>query len=209
DVVQRRTFIGSGAAIGGMGLLAACTDSDSAGGGPSDSGGSDGAGSDGPASGSATRPRIGLAGIHIESSTFSPQLSSEDDFTVSRGTEEILDRFPFFDADSPSGQALREAADYVGVLHARASPGGALETEVYEGWKQEITEGLAAAHEEDPLDGFFFDIHGAMSVDGMDDAEGDLITAIRDVIGPDVVVGTAMDPHEIGRASCRERGDRT
>src|SRR5690625_7893381 len=54
----------------------------------------------------------------------------------------------------------------------------------YEGWKQEITEGLAAAHEEAPLDGFFYDIHGAMSVDGMEDAEGDL---------------------KIGRASCRER----
>ncbi|MGO2756568.1 MAG: M81 family metallopeptidase, partial [Brachybacterium alimentarium] len=44
-------------------------------------------------------------------------------------------------------------------------------------------------------DGFFFDIHGAMSVEGLEDAEGGLITAIRSVIGPDVVVGTAMDLH--------------
>src|SRR5690625_5814406 len=34
-----------------------------------------------------------------------------------------------------------------------------------------------------------------MSVVGLDDAEGDLITAIRSVISPDTVVGTAMDLH--------------
>lgn len=141
------------------------------------------------------RPRIGIAGIAIESSTFTPYRSSAADFEVRRGTGAILDRYPFFAGDSPTGQALREAADYVGVLHARALPGGQLVREVYEGWTQEICEGLAAAHAEQPLNGFFFDIHGAMSVEGLVDAEGDLICAIRAVIGPDVVVGTAMDLH--------------
>ncbi|MFC0674430.1 M81 family metallopeptidase [Brachybacterium hainanense] len=142
-----------------------------------------------------TRPRIGLAGIAIESSTFTPYRSSEKDFEVRRGTEEMLQRFPFFQDGSATGTALREAADYVGVLHARALPGGQLLAPTYDAWKAEILEGLAAAHAEAPLDGLFFDIHGAMSVEGMDDAEGDLITAIRGVIGPDVVVGTAMDLH--------------
>ncbi|MDN5899700.1 MAG: M81 family metallopeptidase [Brachybacterium sp.] len=129
--------------------------------------------------------RIGIAGIAIESSTFTPYRSGADDFEVRRGTAEILDRYPF---ELPP-------AEYVGVLHARALPGGQLDREVYEGWKAEIVEGLAAATAEAPLDGFFFDIHGAMSVVGLDDAEGDLLTAIRAVIGPGVVVGTAMDLH--------------
>ena len=65
---------------------------------------------------------------------------------------------------------------------ARARPaGGVVERGAYDAWKAEILEGLAAAG---PLDGLFFDIHGAMSVQGMDDAEGDLINAIRGVIGP-------------------------
>src|SRR5690625_3565702 len=175
-------------------------------------------------------PRIGIAGIAIESSTFTPYRSGEADFEVRRGTAEILDRYPFFTgvhdpgsapgppstsrldppsetgADSPSarsgagdppvsGQALREAAEYVGVLHARALPGGQLDRDTYEGWKAEIVAGLSAATETAPLDGLFFDIHGAMSVVGLDDAEGDLITAIRSVISPDTVVGTAMDLH--------------
>lgn len=148
-----------------------------------------------PHSSAHHRPRIGIAGIAIESSTFTPYRSSTEDFEVRRGTAQILDRYPFFTDGSASGHALREAADYVGVLHARALPGGQLVREVYEGWKQEICEALAAAHAEAPLDGFYFDIHGAMSVEGLEDAEGDLISAIRELIGPDVVVGTAMDLH--------------
>src|SRR5690625_2363081 len=135
--------------------------------------------------GSIVSPRIGIAGIAIESSTFTPYRSGQDDFEVRRGTAEILDRYPF---EPP-------AAEYVGVLHARALPGGALERDPYEGWKAEIVAGLSAATETAPLDGFVFDIHGAMSVVGLDDAEGDLITAIRSVISPDTVVGTAMDLH--------------
>ncbi|ASK65878.1 microcystin degradation protein MlrC [Brachybacterium avium] len=130
-------------------------------------------------------PRIGIAGIAIESSTFTPYRSGADDFEVRRGTAEILDRYPF----------QVPPAEYVGVLHARALPGGQLDRAVYEGWKAEIVEGLAAAMAQAPLDGLFFDIHGAMSVVGLDDAEGDLITAIRGVIGAEVVVGTAMDLH--------------
>src|SRR5699024_9382607 len=140
-------------------------------------------------------PRIALAGIAIESSTFTPYRSSATDFEVRRGTPEILDRFPFFTDGSETGRQLREAAEYVGVLHARALPGGQLDRGAYEGWKAEIVDGLAAAVEEAPLDGFFFDLHGAMSVVGLDDAEGDLIRAIRAVIGPGTVVGTAMDLH--------------
>ncbi len=151
-------------------------------------------------------PRIAIAGIAIESSTFTPHLSTAEDFEVRRGTEQVLDRYPFFAAAAEpasepggaphlSGAALREAAEYIGILQARALPGGQLVREAYESWKAEIVDGLAAAQAAAPLDGFFFDIHGAMSVVGLDDAEGDLITAIRAAIGPEVVVGAAMDLH--------------
>jgi len=185
-ILHRRTFLGAGAAVGTFGLLAGCTTDPNSDGG---SGSSDGG------TGSAIRPRIGIAGISLEASTFSPQTTPEAAFTVRRGTEEVLDQYSFLQESSPFGQAQREAADYVGVLTARSSPGGALEAQAYEGWKQEIVDGLASAQDEAPLDGFFFDIHGAMSVVGLEDAEGDLITAIRNVLGSDVVVGAIMDPH--------------
>ena len=40
-----------------------------------------------------------------------------------------------------------------------------------------------------------FDIHGAMSVEGIEDAEGDLIKRIREVVGTDVIISTSMDLH--------------
>ena len=46
-----------------------------------------------------------------------------------------------------------------------------------------------------PLDGLFFDIHGAMSVQGIDDPEGDFIKKIRDVIGTKTLISTSMDLH--------------
>ena len=46
-----------------------------------------------------------------------------------------------------------------------------------------------------PYDGLYFDIHGAMSVKGLDDPEGDLITRIRQVIGYKTLISTSMDLH--------------
>ncbi len=46
-----------------------------------------------------------------------------------------------------------------------------------------------------PLDGLYFDIHGAMSVTGTDDPEGDFIERIRKVIGTKTIISTSMDLH--------------
>src|SRR5690606_5441981 len=46
-----------------------------------------------------------------------------------------------------------------------------------------------------PLDGVFLDLHGAMSVVGTDDAEGDLVAAIREVVGPEPMLSASMDLH--------------
>ncbi len=54
---------------------------------------------------------------------------------------------------------------------------------------------LEALKENLPYDGLFFDIHGAMSVEGLDDPEGDMITRIRAVIGNKTLISTSMDLH--------------
>jgi microcystin degradation protein MlrC len=46
-----------------------------------------------------------------------------------------------------------------------------------------------------PLDGFFFDVHGAMIVMGMDDAEADLAASIRELVGDACVISAGMDLH--------------
>ncbi|GAA0575261.1 M81 family metallopeptidase [Kribbella sandramycini] len=73
--------------------------------------------------------------------------------------------------------------------------------EVYEGFAAEIVERIGSAG---PLDGLFFDIHGAMSVVGRVDAEADLAARVRAALGDGVLVSTSMDLH--GNVS-RELGE--
>jgi microcystin degradation protein MlrC len=128
-----------------------------------------------------TRHRIAIGGIHIESSTFSPHRSGPSDFTVVRGAE-LLARY----------DELSDHVDWLPLVHARALPGGAVERDFYESLKDELLRELRDAF---PLDGVFLDIHGAMSVVGMTDAEGDLATAVREVVGPGALMSASMDPH--------------
>lgn len=132
--------------------------------------------------------RIGIGGIAIESSTFSPLPSTIDDFTIQRGGE-IVAGYPYFENGVFEG---RTDVEWYGTLKARSMPGGPVLAESYEVMKAELLESLRASL---PLDGFFYDIHGAMTVQGLDDAEGDLITAIRETVGPACVVSTGMDLH--------------
>jgi microcystin degradation protein MlrC len=129
--------------------------------------------------------RIAVGGIHIESSTFSPHLSTAADFEVTRG-DALLARYDWLT------QPWAADVEWIPLVHARALPGGAVEPAAYEAWAAEIAERLAAAG---PLDGMLLDFHGAMSVVGRDDAEGDLITTIRSVLGPQPYVSAAMDLH--------------
>lgn len=132
-------------------------------------------------------PRIAIAGIAIESSTFSPALSTEEMFRKLSG-EDLMNRYPFL----REGESMRERARWFPAMTAAATPGGAVTRQAYESLVGQILERLRA---DMPYDALFFDIHGAMSVVGMDDPEGDLIIRIRELIGTAPIISTSMDPH--------------
>ena len=141
--------------------------------------------------GGLTRPRIGIGGISIESSTFSPHVSGDEAFTIRTGAE-LIGYYPFLEA----GRDLADAAEWVPIHHGRSLPGGAVAPETYQRMKSAIVDGIRESiRESGPFDGFFFDIHGAMSVIGMTDAEGDLAIAVREALGPDTLISTSMDLH--------------
>ncbi len=137
--------------------------------------------------GPAKLPRIAIAGLAIESSTFSPALTHEEAFHAKTG-DAIFSSYEFLSADS----ADRKRAQWFPVLIGRSLPGGIVTREAYESLTGQILEGLK---KDLPYDGLFFDIHGAMSVVGLDDPEGDLITRIREVVGYQTVISTSMDLH--------------
>ncbi|QNL50612.1 M81 family metallopeptidase [Olivibacter sp. SDN3] len=133
------------------------------------------------------KPRIAIAGLGIESSTFSPALTHEEAFHPRYGAE-VMDYYPFFSPDS----VLYEAADWAPTLIGKSLPGGTVTREAYESL---VTKTLDSLQQNGPYDGLYFDIHGAMSVVGLDDPEGDFISRIREVIGTETIISTSMDLH--------------
>lgn len=128
--------------------------------------------------------RIAVGGIHTECSTFNPVLSHEEDFRVLRGAA-LTDAANFaFLRDYP--------ATFLPTLHARALPGGPVSREAYQGFKQEF---LSRLQQQLPIDGLYLAMHGAMYVEGMEDAEGDWISAARELVGDDCPISVSYDLH--------------
>ena len=135
----------------------------------------------------AAKPRIAIAGLAIESSTFSPALTNEEAFHAKYGSE-VFTSYPFL-ADS---KPLRSAATWIPTLIGKSLPGGAVTRQAYESLVKKTLDSLKKHL---PYDGLFLDIHGAMSVVGLPDPEGDFITRIRKVIGTKTLISTSMDLH--------------
>lgn len=131
--------------------------------------------------------RFAIAGMHIECGTFSPLTSGIEDFLATRG-EELMARYPFLKNHPDWGNDI----EWVPLVHFRAMPGGAVTAESYQAMKQEI---LTRLDEAGVLDGLFLDIHGAMSVENIDDAELDLLKSVRSVIGTELLVSCSQDLH--------------
>lgn len=132
-------------------------------------------------------PRIAIAGLAIESSTFSPALTHEEAFKA-RVDEDVFTFYPFLAPDSMD----RKRAEWIPTLRAHALPGGIVTREAYESLVNQTLDRLKA---DLPYDGLFFDIHGAMSVVGLDDPEGDFIIRVREVVGFETIISTSMDLH--------------
>ncbi len=130
------------------------------------------------------RPVIAIAGLAIETSTFTPTRTLAPAFHPDRG-DEVVARHPFL-------AAHEHAAEFRGALTGHALPGGVVARPAYEELADEI---VARLREIGPVDGLWFDIHGAMVVEGLDDAETDLLGRIRMVVGPDAIVSASMDLH--------------
>ena len=136
---------------------------------------------------SSKKPKIAIAGLAIESSTFSPATSSEEDFKARTGND-VFDYYPFLSMDSLN----RNRAIWIPTLRGHALPGGIVTQEAYESL---VDKTLKMLKKDMPYDGLFFDIHGAMSVQGIDDPEGDFIKRIRNLIGYETIISTSMDLH--------------
>jgi microcystin degradation protein MlrC len=130
------------------------------------------------------QPRIAFGGIGIESSTYSRIRARTEDFEVLK--DEAL-------AESPRFAFLkRYPVPFFPTVVAQAVPGGPVERAAYDAIKASFLEKIQSLL---PLDGLFLPMHGAMFVDGMQDAEGDWMEAARKVVGPNCLISASYDLH--------------
>ncbi|MCR9259588.1 MAG: M81 family metallopeptidase [Pseudomonadaceae bacterium] len=135
--------------------------------------------------------RIALAGISHETNTYCQGQTPKADFYTLRGAKMLASAGQESDVGGAVDACVSQGFEPVPVLFASTQPSGTIAREAYEEFKEEILTGLTAAA---PLDGCVLLLHGAGVVDGIEDLEGDLAQAVREVLG-DIPITATFDLH--------------
>ncbi len=136
------------------------------------------------------KKRVLVGGLHHESDTFNPIVTSRGDIWVKRG-EDLINQIG---QDSCSGiikTLLDQGYEVIPTLVARAVPNGEWDKEYYLELKNEFLEKLKSQKD---LDALCLSLHGSMRVKDIGAAEGDLLEAIREIY-PDILIVTSLDMH--------------
>jgi microcystin degradation protein MlrC len=134
--------------------------------------------------------RILVGAFGHESNTFTPFVTTLDDFYARWGAESLQEPLR---RGSFGGivDVLRQHADVelVPSVTAWAMPGGVVARDAYGRFKAGI---LDAAY---GVDGVCLALHGAMRAEGLDYSEDDLLADLRARVGPGVPITIALDMH--------------
>ena len=140
--------------------------------------------------------RIFIASLGTETSTFALFPTSVENFKRHLWAERGIEELP----PSPGSAAPRKWVELgrkagwevVEGLHAWAQPAGITTRPAYEFMRDRILDDLRAAGR---IDAVLLSLHGAMIAEGYDDCEGDLVSRVRDRVGPNVRIGVELDLH--------------
>ncbi len=136
--------------------------------------------------------RIAIAGISHETNTYCQAPTTRADFYELHGSR-ILDTLG---QESDLGGAVsaceRLGVEPVPLMFVSAQPSGTIDHGVYQAFRTEILDQLAASL---PIDGLVLCLHGAGVVDGIEDMETDLISGIRDLVGEELPIAASFDLH--------------
>lgn len=146
--------------------------------------------------------RVVTGGIAHETSTFTTvetDWQSYKERFYLRG-EEILNRFR--DTNTPIGGFIDGAKTHgfelIPTVFAEAHPSGPTPRNIFDAILEEILSGIAEAGS---IDGVLLGLHGSMVVgnleesDGIDDPEGHILAAVREVVGPEIPILAQLDIH--------------
>ncbi len=146
--------------------------------------------------------RVATGGLSHESSTFTPvptTIESYQERFLLEG-DDILHTFA--GTNTPIGGFIEgaQAHDFelIPTLFGEPQPSAPTPRPLYDELLGRMLKGIANAM---PLDGVLLELHGSMAVgdpdapDGLGDAEGHLLAAVRETVGPEVPVLAQLDIH--------------
>ncbi len=135
--------------------------------------------------------KVFVGGIITETNTFSPVPTGFDDYVIARpdASDSAL--------ESKILTHLQHLIQQKGLTFcpsfiAIAEPGGITTRSAYEQLREMLLEELKQLL---PVDLIILPLHGAMVADGYDDCEGDLISRVRSIVGPEIPIGVELDLH--------------
>lgn len=140
--------------------------------------------------------RVLVAEFKHETNTFIHEKTGIKQFNERyvKTAEEVI---PFFKGNKSEISAFidvgeEENFELIPAIAANAWPGGPVTREVYNMVKDTIIESINKASD---IDAVLLSLHGAMVLEDEPDGEGELLEAIREVIGEGVPIITTLDLH--------------
>jgi microcystin degradation protein MlrC len=142
--------------------------------------------------------RVALGSIMHETNSFSPIQTPFEAFH--EGMPDILDGQRVLDAMRGTKTGIggfmdvgaEQGWEMIGTVSAHATPSANVQAEAHNRLKGRLVQHIRDAGK---LDGVLLYLHGAMLAENAPDAEGDICKAVREVVGPDVPIITALDLH--------------
>lgn len=141
--------------------------------------------------------RIAIGQLWQETNSFNPLPTTRrdfEDFGIVRGSE-LIERMA--DTNELGGfiQSLRkwpEKPDIVGLARLPAWPGGTATRETFTWLRGVLFEEMTRAL---PVDAVLLALHGSLVADGAPDVEGEILQALRELIGAKVPLVATLDLH--------------
>lgn len=145
--------------------------------------------------------KIAVGGFQHETNTFAPMKADWNAFEQADSWPGLQVGPPLLTAcigmNIPLGGFLEEGAQlghsFEPLAWCSATPSGFVTRDAYERVTALILEALSKVVED--IDAVYLDLHGAMVAEHLEDGEGTLLRAVREVVGPDILIVASLDLH--------------
>ena len=142
--------------------------------------------------------RVVTGAICHETSTFTPVATTWESYRNERfgylHGDEIFTKFR--GTNTPIGGFLdgaeKHGFELIPTVFANAHPSGPTPREIFDTILGDLLNGIVAAG---AIDGILLELHGAMVAEGINDGEGHILGAVRELVGSEVPILAQLDIH--------------